>query len=338
MTRMEWQAHLPEASRPLVSLIPTSLHPHLTPDDARALSPEAIRRLAAQPADLSATKLWNSLFRPSALTRCRMEAPCGQVAAIASERHPWVSYVAYLPLGPQVDQVGKAPLIVDIHGSSRNAKQGCERFADLAEAHGCYVLAPLFPMIPSDPDPDEQYKFVAGDRRRYDLILLDVIAEFSELIGVSFPSVLLHGFSGGGQFAHRFWYAHPDRLRAVSIGAPGYVTLPDATTDWRLGVRNFADIFDRPFRAEALGQVTAHFYVGEHDTDHVDVYSLEELGLTASGYRAYGHTRIERLGLLHRELGALGVDGRFDMVPGLGHAYDYAATKRFFAEVLAETR
>ena len=36
----------------------------------------------------------------------------------------------------------------------------------------------------------------------------------------------LHGFSGGGQFSNRFALLHPDRVSAVSIGAPGRITLP----------------------------------------------------------------------------------------------------------------
>lgn len=46
----------------------------------------------------------------------------------------------------------------------------------------------------------------------------------------------LVGFSGGGQFVHRFFYLYPERLHAVSIGAPGRAT-PLIDEPWPQGIR-----------------------------------------------------------------------------------------------------
>jgi len=51
------------------------------------------------------------------------------------------------------------------------------------------------------------------------------------------------GYSGGGQFVHRFMYLHAERLRAVSIGAPGRVTMLDEEVKWPNGVKDLNEVF-----------------------------------------------------------------------------------------------
>lgn len=72
---------------------------------------------------------------------------------------------------------------------------------------------------------------------RYDSILLDMIdcvaAEWGSVDTRTFAIV---GFSGGGQFVHRFFYLYPERVHAVSIGAPGRAT-PLVDKPWPEGIR-----------------------------------------------------------------------------------------------------
>ncbi len=78
---------------------------------------------------------------------------------------------------------------------------------------------------------------------RYDHILLAMVDEVGERLGRTFADFMLFGFSGGGHFAHRFFYLHPQRLSAVSIGAPGAVTLIDDQRDYWVGTRDLAARF-----------------------------------------------------------------------------------------------
>lgn len=77
----------------------------------------------------------------------------------------------------------------------------------------------------------------------------------------------LHGFSGGGQFTHRFFYLHPRRLSAVSIGAPGRVTPAGPSQPWWLGTDGFAEVFGRDPDIESMRAVPVQMVVGDRDVD-----------------------------------------------------------------------
>lgn len=81
---------------------------------------------------------------------------------------------------------------------------------------------------------------------RFDLLVLDMIDPAAEIWPLSTDRFALFGYSGGGQFAHRFLYLHPHRPTALSIGAPGNVTLPDPVRPWPAGVRGLHAASERP--------------------------------------------------------------------------------------------
>jgi len=65
---------------------------------------------------------------------------------------------------------------------------------------------------------------------RFDLLLLAMLDEVADFWpGIQTEKVYMMGFSRGGQFIHRFLLLHPERLYAVSIGAPGRPTMLDST-------------------------------------------------------------------------------------------------------------
>jgi poly(3-hydroxybutyrate) depolymerase len=236
----------------------------------------------------------------------------------------------------QIDRVERAPLVVTIHGSERNAYASRERFAEFAEANGCFVLAPLFPMDMSDTNPDEQYKYVYTEKVRFDLVVLDLIGEFSKLVGVEFGPLLLHGYSGGGQFVNRFLYLHADKVAAASIGAPGYVTLPDFEKTWPVGLDGFEALTGKRPDLDAIAMVPLNLMIGADDNDPIDYYSPEELRLSDAQYRDYGGNRLERLANLRDAYEKLGAKVTYDVVPGMAHGTRVEPAVRFFEQFLRE--
>ena len=256
------------------------------------------------------------------------------VASRMDQRFPWCCYIptGYDPAGDRVH-----PLAVLVHGSLRDAGSLRDEFIHFAEAHQCVLLAPLFPAGIDDADDLHNYKHIAYRGIRYDIILLDMIEELATRYRVEKERVLMHGFSGGAQFAHRFFYLHPERLRAVSIGAPGTVTLADESAAWWVGVKGMEEVFGRPFNPAAMRGVAVQLVIGDQDIETWDVTVGPQSPFWMDGINDSGETRVERLRTLERSLEAIGVEPRFDTVPGVSHdgAGIQGPVKAFFSEVLA---
>jgi pimeloyl-ACP methyl ester carboxylesterase len=185
--------------------------------------------------------------------------------------------------------------------------------------------------------PDEEYKQLIGDKYRYDRILWTMIDELAAATNTRFSKILLFGFSGGAQFAQRLLYVDPDRLTAVSLGAPSYVTLPDTGTNWWTGIGDFEHRFGKPADLEAMRRVPVQLLCGSEDDLDIDIYSPTEMGMDAARYAAYGRTRQQRLQTLREAYAALGMETEAALIPGAAHAFAplLEASKPFFERFLA---
>ena len=190
----------------------------------------------------------------------------------------------------------------------------CENLTPISPKHACAVLVPFFPADILAWDDLDSYKVVAYHDIRFNTILLSMVTEVAEVYSIEADKFLLAGFSGGGQLAQHFLYLHPGRLRAVSIGAPGSITLPDTELDWPKEIRNLLDVFGADFSAgpdyEAMGNVGVQFVVGELDNDRNSVAGPDGTG------------QIDRIGVLKTALAARGVGlgAPLDVVPGVAHS------------------
>lgn len=159
-------------------------------------------------------------------------------------------------------------LLVLIHQSRRNASEIRIPFISFAQEHSCIILAPLFPIAPNDPRDSAGYKLLKGNDVRYDKIVLSMIDEVAaRYTRVNVDRFFLFGFSGGAQFAHRFAYLYPQRLKALACGAPGSQTLPDETRSYPEGVKDLEQVFGLRMAWQLLSNVPTMFVVGENDTD-----------------------------------------------------------------------
>ena len=191
-------------------------------------------------------------------------------AVFALRSEPRVSWCMHVPPGFAESPEGHS-LVVAVHGTGRGAQAYRDAFSAYAAENRWVILAPLFPVgVRGDGNPDGYKQLLEGELR-YDLLLLAMVDELGEVLGVKFPRFKLFGFSGGGHFAHRFLYLHPDRLDAVSVGSPGGITRIDVTRDWWLGTRNLKERFGRDLDLEAVRQVRVQLLVGGDDTQALPV-------------------------------------------------------------------
>jgi poly(3-hydroxybutyrate) depolymerase len=237
----------------------------------------------------------------------------GRTAFFALARDPRFSYCLYVPTDHTTDGP-PVPLVVTVHGTRRRAEALRDAFADFADRHNCVVLAPLFPAGITGPNDVDGYKLLSPAGFRPDEALLHMVDEAAARWHVRADRFHLHGFSGGGQFAHRFAYLHPHRLASLSVGAPGRVTLLDPTTTWWHGTADMTERFGTDADPAALHGLPVQLVIGENDTDAAELAPDDERRPVTAGAN-----RMERINALRANWREHGIDARLDIVPGSGH-------------------
>ena len=251
----------------------------------------------------------------------------GVTAFFASQTDQRFSYCLYVPTAHH-DETRRLPLVVIMHGTQRTAERYRTMFQEFCEKHECVVVAPLFPAGIVEEGDLHGFKRILRHGIRYDNALLDIVDQVQTRWRVDGSRFMLHGFSGGGQFAHRFAYLHPDRLNAVSIGAPGRVTRIDPTNSWWLGTGDVKERFGIELDLDALRQVPVQMIVGADDTA---TWEIAEPGIDAGG-----ETRVERITTLRDNWEKHGITVRFDLVEGMAHSGRMAVphAQDFFAGLM----
>lgn len=258
-------------------------------------------------------------------------------AMFALQSDPRFSYCTYIPKNYDPNGEKVYPLVVLIHGSLRNAYELRDQFVDFAEAQQCAILAPLFPCGIEGLDDFNNYKHLRYRSVAYDEILLDMVDEMSGIFRLNSEKFMMHGFSGGAQFAHRFFFRHPDQLSAISIAAPGTVTLADANTPWWVGTSDMEYLLGAPLRPEIMRNVPVQLVIGADDTLPDGTMVGKKSTFWMDGINDSGHTRMERLNNLANNLSSIGVKTEIAIVPDTGHEGGkiQAPVKDFFTRLLA---
>lgn len=194
---------------------------------------------------------------------------------------PAQEYLLYLPHTAGED----APLLVAVHGVSRNADQHARLLSGYCDQYGVVLLAPVFS---ADDFPNYQQFGRAGPGRRADRALNVIVAEATAIAGINPERFFLFGYSGGAQFAHRYLMAYPHRVAAAAIAGAGWYTLPNPTRRFPYGTRMSKSLSDLRFDAEEFLSIPVTVMVGAEDTGPAGVRRSDRLD------REQGTNRLER--------------------------------------------
>ena len=286
------------------------------------------------------------------------------VPNIALQADPRISYSAWIPdehYPDHEDRVTKLPLLVAIHGTHRGQERHLNAWKNFANTQRCAIVAPLFPAMLQGPLDVDNYHYLGcpplskgmfaddiakhlievkrlprnGEDAglRYDQVLLDILEEVSaRWPAIETSRIFLTGFSGGGQFAHRFAYLHPDRLLALGVGAPGSATSLDYSKPWPHGTQDIQEIFGLRVDAALLGEVPILAVVGDEDNKGHGAHIREIIkGKLFGTEEDLKKSRIDRLQDLVENWRSSGLSAELSIVPGVGHTMEgvHAATERF---------
>ena len=220
---------------------------------------------------------------------------------------PRFHYWVHLPDCYYEEENPSYQLLVIIHGTGCEIESYLRAAKGLADQNHVALLAPMFPGGLIDREDFNSYKLLSCDGVRYDQILLSMIDDMKKRYpGVQADRFFMFGHSGGGQFTNRILFAHPERLKAVSIGAPGRPTFLNFEEDYFWGVRDFEKYFDKKLDLEAVRKIPVQLTVGELDNKYI-------------GDSPYGYNRVERMKSLKANLEENGLSVSLEILPGLGH-------------------
>lgn len=261
----------------------------------------------------------------------------GATTTIALQCDKRFSYCLYVPRGYVAEGERSLPVLALVHGSDRRPQQLRDEFAAFCEEHRCIALAPLFPAGIEAPDEFDGYKYLGAGDLRYDHVLLAMLDEVQAVYGADTGRFLLFGFSGGAHFAHRFLLLHPDRLLAVSVAAPGAVTLLDGRRDWPAGIRGMDRLFGAQPDRSQVARVPVQLVVGGMDTDTSAIAVSRDHPAWIEGVNDQGVSRVQRLEALRGSLASAGVRAQHEVVTGGSHNLTdvLPPARRFLSCVLA---
>lgn len=136
------------------------------------------------------------------------------------------------------------PVLVAVHGISRNAAELATRFGAHPAFRGVTIIAPLF-----DRERFGKYQQLraGADALPADAALLGLLDNLGPEHAAPAAPFLMFGFSGGAQMAHRFAMLHPRRVARLCLASAGWYTMPLPDLAFPHGLR-------RPAGDPAIGE------------------------------------------------------------------------------------
>lgn len=241
--------------------------------------------------------------------------PRGQVLRQCCNGKSEQTYYLYIPRSGG----NHAPLMVSIHGVSRNAHKHAHLLAPLAERYGVVLIAPLFTKTMF---PDYQRLGRVGRGPRADHALDQVVGDALLKTGADTRRMYLCGYSGGGQCAHRYAMAHPERVAGVVVGAAGWYTFPDNAIRFPRGIIASKSLPGVHFDPERFLRVPMTIIVGS-----MDIARDTELNQSLRIDKQQGENRLVRaenwIRAMNYAAHARGLHTRYrlEIMPGVGHSF-----------------
>ncbi|MHA1340495.1 MAG: hypothetical protein ACTSRZ_10205 [Promethearchaeota archaeon] len=150
-----------------------------------------------------------------------------------------------------------------VHGASRTYENYFKYWMNynISESENVILIAPHF-----DFKVFSHYQILNIWGIRADLRLIELFNAFNYWLNLTSTRFYIFGFSGGGQFVHRFVLTHPEYIERAVAGAPGWYTFPNHTL-YPYGIdTSFYHPRSLEFKLEEALNANLGLIVGENDT------------------------------------------------------------------------
>jgi len=249
-------------------------------------------------------------------------------------------YFLYVP-DSVLDNPEEAHILAAIHGYSgriddaggiSKVRNTALKWASLAEEYGWVVLAPHFDEDRFNDAYQQLNLSVFGIGVRSDLRLNDLVDEVRQLIpGINSRKIYLFGFSGGGQFVHRYVAFHPERVSRAVSAASGWYMWPDGGIPYPVGTATL--LHESEPKIDELLTSDLLVLVGTEDTTDSSfrkIYGFYDL------MKIQGETRWERAENWVSELEQIAARSNMEMSVQLKFAASTAHTISYTLKKIAD--
>jgi poly(3-hydroxybutyrate) depolymerase len=239
----------------------------------------------------------------------------------------WEGHAINVRLYVPGDVSASTPIVIVMHGASRDAPRYYEDWRKAGDVHGFIVVVPYFSkeFLPTSDhynlgfvfDPEtgkmregEQWTFAAIEP-----LFDDVVRR----VGGEQTHYTLYGHSAGSQFVHRFLFYVPDaRVKRAIAANAGWYTMPDYGIDFPYGLRESGVTEDALISALSRDVV---ILLGDADTitDQENLNQAPEAELQGQHRFDRGNTFF-RVSKYRAELLGVPFGWRLLVVPGAGHS------------------
>lgn len=254
-----------------------------------------------------------------------------KVIALKTEDEFSYPYYIFIP-----ETISKSPeIFVTIHGITRNAAEHCLRYAQNFDLDNTVIIAPLF-----SKDAFKHYQILrANDKGKRPCEALDAILDdVATRLEVCTNQFTLSGYSGGGQFAHRYAMLFPDKIKKLVLMAPGWFTFPNEDIAFPEGTGKNEGFSDLQLFPKGLLSFPIDIIVGERDSRRD-----KTLNRTPSIDKHQGRNRLERSqnwvnSIKNISIGSKDVSLiKLKLVPGAGHSFTANFNKKAYVKSVQQS-
>lgn len=237
---------------------------------------------------------------------------------------PELKVYAYLPGGVDLK---RAPILIMMHGMSRNPDRYIKSWAPLAEKHGFVVVGPEF----SEEDFPGGWSYNLGniwdrskkqfrDESLWSFSAIEPLFDHVvEEIGSEQTRYSIYGHSAGSQFVHRYLYFKPDaRVSRYFAANAGWYTLPDLNEAYPYGLEG-TPIDWKHLRAVYSKEVVVLLGEEDNDPDHPTLRRTPE-AMRQGDHRLARGRHYFAYAKRSAEVSDFEFNWRLVTVPGVGHS------------------